>query len=202
MELTTSYLYKDVLEIATIKYSRRLAQLLRLLAYQVGSQVSLRELAQQLQMTKETVNAYLDLLEKAFVIFRLSGFSRNLRKEVTKMDKIYFWDVGVRNAVIDNFKFPEYRDDVGALWENFIISERLKFLSNQGEYVQHYFWRTYTGAKLDLVEEQNGELRGYEIKWRETRPKVPPSWNAAYPDARYQLINRTNFLSFITSNKS
>ncbi len=197
-ELTTAYLYKDIFEIASIKYARRLDQLLRLLAYQIGSQVSIRELAQQLQMTKETVNAYIDLLEKAFVVFRLGGFSRNLRKEVTKMDKIYFWDVGVRNAVIDNFKLPDFRDDTGRLWENFVISERLKFLSNHGQYARHYFWRTYTGAELDLVEEQNGDLHGFEIKWNPVRKRIPPSWASAYPDATFRVIHRENFLSFVS----
>jgi len=160
-ELTTSYLYKDIFELTSIKFPKRLNDLLRLLAFQVGSQVSLKEIGQQLQMSKETVAMYIDLLEKAFVIFRLSGFSRNLRKEVTKMDKIFFWDIGVRNAIIDNFNFPEHRNDVGQIWENFIISERLKFRFNHQNFMRYYFWRTYTGAELDYVEEEQGQLKGY-----------------------------------------
>ena len=197
-ELTTSYLYKDIFELTSIKFPKRLNDLLRLLAFQVGSQVSLKEIGQQLQMSKETVAMYIDLLEKAFVIFRLSGFSRNLRKEVTKMDKIFFWDIGVRNAIIDNFNFPEHRNDVGQLWENFIISERLKFRFNHQNFMRYYFWRTYTGAELDYVEEEQGQLKGYEIKWRKAKGKVPPSWAKAYPKASFEMITKENFFNFIS----
>lgn len=198
-ELTTSYLYKDIFELTSIKFPKRLNDLLRLLAFQVGSQVSLKEIGQQLQMSKETVAMYIDLLEKAFVIFRLSGFSRNLRKEVTKMDKIFFWDLGVRNVIIDNFNFPEHRDDMGKLWENFIISERLKFRFNHQNFMHYYFWRTYTGAELDYVEEEQGQLKGYEIKWRKAKGKVPPSWVKAYPDASFEIITKDNFFNFISN---
>ena len=197
-ELTTSYLYKDIFELTSIKFPKRLNDLLRLLAFQVGSQVSLKEIGQQLQMSKETVAMYIDLLEKAFVIFRLSGFSRNLRKEVTKMDKIFFWDIGVRNAIIDNFNFPEHRNDVGQLWENFIISERLKFRFNHQNFMSYYFWRTYTGAELDYVEEEQGRLKGFEIKWRKAKGKVPPSWAKAYPEASFEMITKENFFNFIS----
>jgi predicted AAA+ superfamily ATPase len=114
------------------------------------------------------------------------------------MDKIFFWDVGVRNAVIDNFKLPELRDDVGRLWENFIISERLKFLSNHQQYARSYFWRTYTGAELDYVEESNGDLHGYKIKWQKTKSRIPPSWAQAYPDASFHTISRENYFDFIS----
>jgi predicted AAA+ superfamily ATPase len=197
-ELTTSYLYKDVFELTAIKHTNKMKNLLRLLAFQIGSQVSLSELGQQLHMSKDTVSSYIDLLEKAFVIYRLSGFNSNLRKEISKMDKIYFWDVGVRNAVINNFNMPDYRDDMGRLWENFIISERLKFVSNRQKYVNFYFWRTYTGAELDYVEEAAGQLSAYEIKWKKVKNKIPPSWKKAYPDAAFSYINSDNFFDFIS----
>jgi len=197
-ELTTSYLYKDIFHLKSVKYPRRFDHLLRLLAFQIGSQVSIKEIGQQLQMSKETVAMYIDLLEKAFVVFRLSGFSRNLRKEVIKMDKIFFWDIGVRNAVIDNFKMPEIRNDVGQLWENFIISERLKFLSNHQKRMRSFFWRTYTGSELDYVEENSDGLAGFEIKWKKARIKIPPAWQSAYPDASFKTINKDNFYDFIS----
>ena len=114
------------------------------------------------------------------------------------MDKIFFWDLGIRNAIIDNFKFPDQRDDVGKLWENFIIGERLKFLSNNQERRRSFFWRTYTGAELDYVEESADRLNGYEIKWSKARNKVPPSWQSAYPDAAFSLVNRENYFDFIS----
>ncbi len=197
-ELSTDYLYKDVLAIASIKHAHRLDSLLRLLALQTGSQVSMSELARQLQMSKETVAAYIDLMEKAFILFRLSGFSRNLRKEVAKMDKIFFWDLGVRNAILNNFNELELRTDVGAMWENFIISERLKFLSNHLTPKRTYFWRTYTGAELDFVEEEGDKLCGYEIKWGKRRKKIPAAWINAYPNAGVEYINRDNFMDFIS----
>ncbi len=196
-ELTTAYLYKDVLEMATIKYADKLRKLLRLLAFQIGSEVSLNELGNSLQMSKDTVASYLDLLEKAFVIFRLSGFSRNLRKEVVKMDKIYFYDLGVRNALIGNFNLLEARNDVGALWENFLVVERFKRNAYQNRLVQPYFWRTYTGAELDYVEEQNGQLAGFEFKYSRKVTQPPKAWLSNYPDATFQGINQSNYLDFL-----
>ncbi len=199
-ELTTDYLYKDVLSLSSIKHAHRLDSLLRLLAMQTGSQVSMNELARQLQMSKETVASYIDLMEKAFIVFRLSGFSRNLRKEVAKMDKIFFWDLGVRNAIINNFNGLELRADIGAMWENFIISERMKYLSNRLISKQTYFWRTYTGAELDFVEEGNDTISGYEIKWGKKSKKIPPTWAKTYPDAPVKFINRENFMDFISES--
>lgn len=197
-EVTTSYLYKDIFELTSIKYARRLDKLLQLLAFQIGSQVSLTELGQQLEMSKDTVAMYIDLLEKAFIIFRLTGFNRNLRKEVSKMDKIFFWDTGILNCIIDNFKLTGNRNDIGKLWENFIISERLKFLSNTRQWARSFFWRTYTGAELDYVEEKNDTLSGYEIKWKKIKNKIPQSWKTAYPTASFSSINNENFYSFIS----
>ena len=149
-------------------------------------------------MSKDTVASYIDLLEKAFVIFRLPGFSRNLRKEVVKMDKIYFYDLGVRNTIIDNYNGLEFRDDHGKLWENFIISERKKYLSYTMNFKNSYFWRTYTGAELDYVEEGSGKLAGFEIKWSERNKKAPASWLDTYHNATYKGINKLNFIDFIS----
>jgi len=194
-ELSSSYLYKDIFELTSIKHSSRLDALLRLLAFQIGSQVSLSELGNYLNMSKDTVASYIDLLEKAFVIFRLSGFSRNLRKEVVKMDKIYFFDLGIRNTIIDNYNSLEFRDDHGKLWENFIISERKKYLSYTMNFRNCYFWRTYTGAELDYVEEGSGKLSGYEIKRSARNKKAPASWLDTYNNATYKEINKMNFVT-------
>jgi len=139
----------------------------------MGSLVSIHELSKQLKMSFETVNNYIDLLEKGFILFRLSGYSGNLRKEVTKMDKIYFYDLGVRNMLIDNFNSLEFRHDKGALWENFLIMERIKKTSYHNEFSNNYFWRTYSGAELDYVEEANGKLNGFEFKWKSNKVRKP-----------------------------
>jgi len=137
------------------------------------------------------------LLKKAFIVFRLPGYSRNLRKEVVKMDKIYFYDLGVRNAVIDNFNLLNARNDTGALWENFLVAERLKNNAYRHHYANRYFWRTYTWAELDYVEEGGGPLVGFEFKWGSKTAKAPQSWIAAYPEASFQCINRENYLDFV-----
>lgn len=198
-ELTNSYLYKDILELTSLKRSSKIDNLLRLLAFQIGSQVSLSEIGSNLGISKETVANYIDLLEKSFVIFRLGGFSRNLRKEVTKMDKIYFYDLGVRNAIIDNLNDMSFRDDKGKLWENFIICERRKFLENRFKFANKYFWRTYTGSELDYVEEHSGIINGFEIKWQQKRKKPPATWINTYQNATYKGINHENFIDFISN---
>jgi len=147
-------------------------------------------------MSQETVDSYIDLLEKSFVVFRLSGFSKNLRKEVSKRDKIFFWDLGVRNCLINNFAPLNLRTDVGAMWENFIIAERLKYLSNNNQFVTSYFWRTYTGAEIDYVEEKNGVLTAYEVKFKKARNKAPQTWIDNYGD-NFQCITRENFWEFV-----
>lgn len=196
-ELSHAYLYKDVLEIATIKYPDNLRKLLQLLAFQIGQEVSLTEVGKQIGMGKDTVAHYIDLLEKSFVIFRLSGFSRNLRKEVSKMDKIYFYDLGVRNVLIDNLKPLEMRNDGGALWENFFISERIKLLRSSKTLARSYYWRTYTGAKIDYIEERDGVLHGYEIKQTEKKVKVPNTWKETYESSTFSLIHRENAFNFL-----
>lgn len=197
-EIADSYLLKDILAFDRVKNSRTLLNLLRLVAFQVGSEVSLSELATHLGIDVKTVQRYLDLLEKSFVIIRLSGFSRNLRKEITRKEKIYFYDVGVRNALIAQFNRLEQRNDVGQLWENFIILERLKYRTYHRIYANSYFWRTYDQQEIDLVEERDGQLFGYECKWS-TRRRVsaPPSWRKAYPDAKHAVITPDNYLDFI-----
>lgn len=195
--LTASYLYKDVLEIGGIRHSSKLRNLVRLLAFQIGHEVSLSELGSQLQMSKETVASYIDLLEQSFVVFRLGGFSRNLRKEVSKQDKVYFWDLGVRNVAIDNLKPLTQRNDVGALWENFVLAERLKWLHYRQTLASLYFWRTYTGAEIDIVEERGGALYAYEYKWSRSSVRAPASFLDAYPGASFEIVNRDTFWDYV-----
>ncbi len=192
-----SYLFKDIFELVNIKNSQKIRDLLKLLAFQIGNEVSLNELAGSLDISRERVENYIDLLEKAFVVFRLSGFSRNLRKEVTKMDKIYFYDLGIRNAVIDNFKLLANRDDQGKLWENFLIVERMKYLSYKKIYASRYFWRVYTGAEIDYLEESEGVLSAFEFKWKKLQKTAPKGFTLAYPKAKYKCINRENYLRFL-----
>jgi predicted AAA+ superfamily ATPase len=196
-ELTSAYLYKDILQLSNIKHSDKIHKLLRMLALQVGSLVSIHELAKSLEMSHETVNNYIDLLEKGFIVFRLSGFSRNPRKEITKMNKIYFYDLGVRNMLIDNFNSLTLRQDVGQLWENFLIAERKKKLAYAFSFANTYFWRTYAGAELDYVEETGGQLLGFEFKYKPKKVKAPKAWLDTYDNASFQQINRENFLTFL-----
>ena len=196
-EMISSYLFKDILALEGIRYSNKLVRLLQLLAFQIGAQVSLTELGRQLGMSKNTVERYLDLLEKVFVIFRLSGFSRNLRKEISKSHRFFFYDNGIRNALIGNFNPLEIRNDVGQLWENYIITERLKRQEYQLQTANSYYWRTYDKKEIDLVEERHGKLFGYEIKWTKGRGKAPKGWHENYPDATFEIINKDNYLQFI-----
>jgi predicted AAA+ superfamily ATPase len=196
IELSNSYLYKDILELSNIRNSSQINKLLKLLAFQIGSEVSINELAQNLGMSQETVNNYIDLLEKSFIVFRLSGFSKNLRKEITKRDKIMFWDLGVRNCIINNFAPLDMRNDLGAMWENFIIAERIKYLSNINMNVSSYFWRTYTGAEVDYIEEKNGILTAFEIKYKKARKKAPQTWIDNYGN-NFHCITHDNFWEYI-----
>lgn len=199
-QLASSYLFRDVLRVAQVRNSLKLLQLLKLLAYQIGSQVSLSEIGTRLDMSKDTVARYIDLLEKSFVVFRLGGLSRSMRNEVTRMDKIYFYDLGVRNSVIDMLKPIQDRNDAGLLWENFIISERVKRNAYRNNPVSRYFWRLTTGAEIDYVEEKDGRFHACEIKLHEKQGRPPASWLEGYPDSSYTTINRGNYLSFITDN--
>ena len=197
VNLADAYLYKDLLAFEGLKNSIKIRDLLKLLAFQVGSQVSLSELGRSLSMSKETVAKYIDFLEKSSVLMRLKGFSRNLRKEIVKMDKIYFIDLGIRNILIGNTKPLTDRNDIGQLWENFLIVERTKSNAYLGKNVSQYFWRTYTGAELDYIEERDGTLKGFEFKYGEKIRSVPNGWIGAYPEARYQCINARSYLDFL-----
>jgi len=195
--LINSYLYKDVLELSQIKNSGKIFDLLRLLAYQIGSPVSYNELGKKLGLSTDTVISYIDLLEKVFVIYRMPGFSKNLRKEITKNKKIYFYDVGVRNALIEDFTHPDIRPDIGHLWENFVISERIKRNNYLRAHLNSFFWRTYTGAELDYVEQGGGQLSGVEIKWGDKIVKAPKSWLENYSEADFKTINTKNYQDFV-----
>ncbi|MGL5112252.1 MAG: ATP-binding protein [Flavobacterium sp.] len=197
-EILNSYLLKDILVYEGIKQSNKILDLLKLIAFQVGQEVSLQELARQLGISKNTVERYLDLLSKVFVIYKVPGFSRNLRKEITKSNRWYFYDNGIRNAIIANFSRLEARTDVGALWENYLASERVKHQNYTQKTSENYFWRTYDQQELDWLEEENGKLRGYEFKWNENRKaKIPTAFSKAYPEASFEVINKQNYLDFI-----
>ena len=172
-ELISSYLLKDILEMNGLRQSDKLIKILQLLAFQIGNEVSYSEIAASVGLNKKTVEKYLDLLEKVFVIIKIKGFSRNLRKEISKSPKYYFYDLGIRNALINNFNSLSLRNDVGSLWENYIISERIKKQEYLNLFVNNYFWRTYDRKEIDFVEERKGKLYAYEIKWREEKKLLP-----------------------------
>ena len=199
-ELRDSYLYKDILELENLRSPQKLRDLLTLLAFQIGNEVSLSELGTQLGLAKQTVFRYLDLLEKAFVIKMVRGFSRNLRKEVTKTARYYFYDNGVRNALINNFNPLERRNDVGMLWENLMVMERLKKQHYHDIFCNNYFWRTYDQQEIDLVEERDGNLFGYEFKYTKGNrpPRAPKDWRQTYAEAQYELVTKENFLEFVS----
>lgn len=193
-----SYLFKDILELEDIRNSKKLRDLLTLLAFQIGNEVSLSELGSQLGLSKSTVFRYLDLLEKSFVLINIRGFSRNLRKEVTKTSRYYFYDIGVRNALINNFNPLHIRNDVGQLWENFIVMERLKKQHYEDLHSNNYFWRTYDQQEIDWVEEREGKLFGYEIKWNPKKVvTAPKSWSETYENSEFTSITNANYLDFI-----
>lgn len=198
-ELVNSYLFKDILALENLRNARKLTDLLTLLAFQIGQEVSMTELGNQLEMHKDTVFRYLDLLEKTFVIRNIRGFSRNLRKEVTKTSRYYFYDNGVRNALINNFNPLRQRDDVGMLWENYLVSERLKKQAYTGILSNNYFWRTYDQKELDWVEEREGKLLGFEFKYRDRNIKAPKGWLETYDNATFKVIDRNNYLDFIAA---
>ena len=197
-ELVNSYLFKDILVLDNIKNSSKLINILRLLAFQIGMEVSINEIARQIGLNKGTIEKYLDLLSKVFVIFKVEGFSRNLRKEISKSSRYYFWDNGVRNYLISNFNTMTIRNDIGQLWENYIISERLKFQNYNQLHVNNYFWRTYDKQEIDWIEERGGKIFAYEIKYNKNKVKIPGAWKTAYPEADFKVINKDNYLEFIT----
>ena len=197
VNLRNSYLFKDILELENIKNFDKLVDLLKLIAFQVGNEVSLNELSLSLGMAKQTVERYLDMLEKSFIIIKVRAYSSNLRKEISKSSRYYFWDNGIRNSIINNFNDAGTRMDIGMLWKNFCFIERLKKQTYNKIYSNNYFWRTYDQQEVDLVEEREGQLWGYEFKWNSRKKvKAPPSFIKTYPNAHFMCITPENILEF------
>lgn len=193
--IASNYLYKDVLQFERLKRSDLLLNLLRALAFQVGSEVSFNELSKTVGTSVQTVQKYIQLLEKSFVIFRLGSFSRNLRKEITKSQKIFFYDLGIRNAIIQNFNPLELRNDIGGLWENFCILERIKFAQYHRLFLNTYFWRTYDQKEIDFIEEHSGKLHTYEFKYNpKSNVKWPKEFLETYPNSSFTVVDRENYL--------
>lgn len=198
-EMVNSYLLKDILIFDGIRNTDKILNLLKMIALQIGKEVSLQELGNQLQISKNTVEKYLDLLSKVFVLFKIGGYSRNLRKEITKSNRWYFYDLGIRNALISNFNNLKLREDVGLLWENYLVSERIKYQNYNNLNIENYFWRTYDRQEIGWLEIKNEKLAAFEFKWNEKKaPKVPVAFAKAYPEASFEVINKTNYLDFIS----
>lgn len=196
-DIKRSYLYKDIFQYQQLKNPEVLEKLLQALALQIGNEVSFTELANLLVVDKKTVERYIELLKKAFVIYSLSPFSRNIRNELTKTRKIFFVDTGIRNALIRNFNIPDLRADTGHLWENFLISERLKDNNNNNLKRNTYFWRTYQQQEIDYIEEESGQIKAYELKWRAKRNRIPAIFKEKYPGSEAIFIDRNNFSEFV-----
>lgn len=197
-QLMNDYLLKDILKVDGVRNSHKLYSLLRLIAFQIGKKVSLEELGRQLGMSKNTIERYLDMLSKVFVVYRISGFNRNLRKEIVKNNRWYFYDNGVRNALIQNFNKLDLRADVGELWENYLAAERIKFQNYTQLHCTNYFWRTYDQQELDWVETEGDTIRSYEFKYNLNKsPKAPIGWKNAYPEASFEVIHSGNYLEWI-----
>ncbi len=198
-EVMNDYVLKDILIHDGIRNSEKLFSLLRLIAFQVGKEVSLEELGRQLGMSKNTVDRYLDLLSKVFVVYKVNGYSKNLRKEVSKNSRWYFYDNGIRNAIVQNFHRLNLRSDKGDLWENYLAVERLKMQSYKQIHCNNYFWRTYDQQELDWVEEEGNSLRGFEFKFQlNKKVKAPTAWMKTYPEASFEVIHAGNYLEWIT----
>ena len=202
-DLVNAYLLKDILELENIRNADKILNLLRLIAFQVGSEVSYNELGSQLSMSKNTVERYLDLLAKVYVVHSVNAFSRNLRKEIAKGKKWYFYDNGLRNILIGNMNPLPLRDDVGTLWENYVISERIKFQRYHRMLVYNYFWRTYDQQEIDWIEDRGGVLHAYEFKWNPNkRAKVPVAWQKSYENTEFEVIHRYNYLDWVREESS
>lgn len=199
LQLVQSYLLKDILAYEGIRQSDKIIKLLRLIAFQCGGEVSYTELAGQLGMSKNTVEHYLDLLSKVFIVYKIGAYSTNLRKEVSKASKWFFYDNGIRNAIINDFRLLALRNDTGLLWENYLIAERIKRNAYDGKSVQYYFWRSYNQQEVDLIEMENGVLTAYEFKYSPTKKvKVPAAFASTYPGVSFKAISRDNYLDWIT----
>ena len=202
LELSSSYLFKDILVYKDIRNPEMLTKLLTALSLQLGNEVSYNELSRTLGVKSETVERYIELLEKVFIIFRQPSLCRNLRSELKKSRKIYFYDNGIRNALIQNYKPLELRTDTGALWENFMVSERKKFIEYNDIYSNTYFWRTHTQQEIDYIEERDGMLYAFAFKWNEKKKaKMPNAFAQAYPRHEFQCVDRINYLNFITKQQ-
>ncbi|MEN8253493.1 MAG: ATP-binding protein [Patescibacteria group bacterium] len=197
LRLVNSYLIKDVLALEKLKGSQVILDLLRLMAFQIGQEVSTTELGGKLGLDHKTVIRYLNLLEKSFVLMQIRGFSRNLRKEIVKSKRYYFYDNGIRNALIRNFNELNFRDDIGMLWENFLVAERIKKQQYKKFGANNYFWRTYSQKEIDWIEEAGGEINAFEFKWSKAQVKIPIDFKEAYPNSKFQIINRDNYFEFI-----
>jgi predicted AAA+ superfamily ATPase len=196
--LATSYLYKDIFTFYDVRKPEILEQLLKALALQVGSEVSYHELAQTLRTDQSTIQRYLDMLEKSFVVFRLPAFSRNLRNELTKTRKVFFYDNGIRNAILGNYSLLPSRTEAGALWENFLVGERLKWLQTHRSHTQTYFWRTTEAREIDYLETFDGQIHAYEFKWNPvSKVSFPKPFLNAYPEAQTQIVHPENYLDFL-----
>jgi len=196
-ELVSSYLFKDALALEAIRSPDTLLNIAKCLAFQVGSEVSINEVAKTAKTDVKTTAKYVDLLEKMFIIKRVRGFSRNLRNEISKKAKYYFLDNGVRNAIISQFNPISLRNDIGALWENFIFMELIKKSNIQGSFDSYYFWRTHTGQEIDIIKEVNGVLTAIECKWSEEKVSAPTLWQETYPNTTFEIIHKSNYLDFL-----
>ena len=196
-DITKSYLYRDMLQFQSIRNPEILNKLLQALALQIGNEVSYNELANKLKIDKNTIANYINILEKAFIIFRLNPFSKNLRNELKKLRKIYFVDTGIRNALINNLNPLDLRQDAGSLWENFLISERIKSINNSGHSRNLYFWRTHQQHEIDLIEEEGEKIYGYELKMTAKKNKVPKIFRDNYPGVKVNFINKDNYKYFL-----
>lgn len=196
-ELANNYLYRDAFSANVVYDTTLLDSLLRLLAYQIGDEVSYSELANHLEVSKDTVKRYIDLLEKAFIVFRVNQYRKNQRSEVGRLRKIYFYDLGIRNGLIDNFLPLAHRNDVGKLWENYCMVERQKFLQSKRQWARHYFWRSYSRQEVDLVEEQGTATTAYEFKYKHKTVWVPSGFATAYPNVPYHVVSAQQFSGFL-----
>ena len=196
--IVSSYLLKDILAYEGIKKADKIIDLLRLIAFQIGNEVSLDELAINLKgISRNTIESYLDLLSKVFIIYPVKGFSRNLRKEISKSNRWYFYDNGIRNALIRNYNPLNLRNDQGQLWENYLMAERMKVNAYLKRRVNTYFWRTYDQQEIDLIEESGIDLSAFEFKWKMNKVKIPAAWKNNYPSAMFEVIHNENYLNFV-----
>ena len=196
-EIVNNQLLRDILAFEGIKKRDKIIALLQIIAFRVGNEVSLESIGRELQISKNTVEKYLDLFSKVFIIYSVTGFSRNRDNEITKMKKWYFVDNGIRNAIINSFEPTNMRDDVGKLWEGYLNAERIKMLAYKEMFVSQYFWRTHTQQEIDRIEEANGKISGFEYKWGKADAKAPTEFSKSYPDANFQTVNQDNYLDFI-----